>query len=397
MRILFLSKWFPYPPDNGSKLRIYHLLRGLAQHHELTLLSFVEGVEPSPAALQALCTEIQTVPWKAFAPHSQRAQLGFLRTTPRSVVDTFSPEMAQRIQRLLAAKPYDLIIASQWQMAAYAPYFQGRPALLEELEVGLYYEQFAHATSVKARLRYGLTWLKHRHYLAQQLRYFQACTVASSQEQQLLAQVVPDYKAITVIPNCVQLADYQLHQPLQPNQLIFTGSFRYAANYDAMRWFLQHVYARIQAQTPAVQILITGDHADLPLPAAANVIRTGVVDDVRPLIAQAWSSLVPIRQGGGTRLKVLEAMALGTPVVATTKGAEGLDLRPDTHLLVANTPESYAAAVTRLLHEPGLRQRLAASAYQVISQKYDWAATLPRFLDLAGVTARGEGVGWLVR
>jgi glycosyltransferase involved in cell wall biosynthesis len=149
-----------------------------------------------------------------------------------------------------------------------------------------------------------------------------------------------------------------------------------------MTWFLQEVYPRIQAQAPDVCVTITGDHADLPLPPADNVTLTGFVDDVRPLIASAWVSLVPIRVGGGTRLKILEAMALGTPVVTTSKGAEGLDAKHGEHLLIANSPEAFAEAVIRLLQEPGLRQRLADKAYQLVQERYDLAALMPRFLDL---------------
>jgi glycosyltransferase involved in cell wall biosynthesis len=129
-------------------------------------------------------------------------------------------------------------------------------------------------------------------------------------------------------------------------------------------------------------VTITGDHADLPLPPADNLALTGFVDDVRPLIASAWVSLVPIRVGGGTRLKILEAMALGTPVVATSKGTEGLDAKHGEHLLIADSPEAFAEAVIRLLQEPGLRRRLADKAYQLVQERYDLAALIPRFLDL---------------
>jgi glycosyltransferase involved in cell wall biosynthesis len=149
-----------------------------------------------------------------------------------------------------------------------------------------------------------------------------------------------------------------------------------------MTWFLAEVYPRIQAQVTDVRLLITGDHADLPLPPTDNLTLTGFVDDVRPLVAAASISLVPIRVGGGTRLKILEAMALHTPVVATTKGAEGLDVQHGDHLLIADTPESFAQAVLRLLGDPALRQKLADNGYQLVRERYDWAAVMPTFLNL---------------
>jgi len=393
MRILFLSQWYPYPPNNGSKLRIYNLLRGLARQHEVTLLSFADQpeVEPNAPEIQALCREVQVVPWKPFEAQSWRARLGFFSLTPRSVIDTFSPEMKQRIEQTLAARDYDLVIASELGAAGYGPYFQGLAALFEEVEVGVLYERFAHASSAWSRFRHGLTWAKQRRYLARLLRYFRACTVASEAERQLVSRAAPAYKSIEVIPNCINLADYKdVHETPQPNSLIFTGPFRYFANHDAMTWFLQEVYPRVQAQAPEVSLTITGDHANLPLPPAENVTLTGFVAEVRPLVASAWASLAPMRVGGGTRLKILEAMALGTPVVATSKGAEGLDVQPGEHLLIADTAEAFAAAVLRLLQEPGLRQRLADKAYQVVCEKYDWAATMPRFLGLVERMVNGE-------
>jgi glycosyltransferase involved in cell wall biosynthesis len=149
-----------------------------------------------------------------------------------------------------------------------------------------------------------------------------------------------------------------------------------------MVWFLREVYPHVQAQVTDVRLSITGDHADRPLPPASNVALTGFVDDVRPLIARSWGSVVPLHTGGGTRLKILEAMALGTPVVATPKGAEGLDVQDGEHILIADTPETFAQQVIHLLKKPELRQQLADNAHQLIREKYDWEVVLPRFLDL---------------
>jgi len=391
MRILFLSGWYPYPASNGSKLRIYNLLRGLAQHHQVTLLSFADqpNVDPDAPAVRSLCSEVQVLPWKGFNPYSRRAWLGTLSMTPRSAVDTFSTEMAQCIEKTLTRRDYDLVIASQLGMAGYGRWFQGVPAMFEEVEVGLLYEQFAQATSAWRRARHGLTWVKHRAFLGRVLRRFRACTVVSDRERQLLSRAIPGYKAITVIPNCINLADYSdVHEIPRPDRLIFTGSFRYSVNHDAMIWFLRYIYPRIQAQVPGVHLIITGDHADQSLPPADNVTLTGFVDDVRPLVAGASLSVAPICAGGGTRLKILEAMALGTPVVSTSKGAEGLDVEHDEHLLMADTPEAFAEAVIRVLSEPELRARLANTAYQLVRERYDWGVVTPRFLDLVERVAK---------
>jgi glycosyltransferase involved in cell wall biosynthesis len=385
VRILFLSRWFPYPSNNGSKLRIYNLLRGLAQHQEVTLLSFADqsDVDPNVSELKSFCRDVQVVPWKPFDPHSHRAWLGFLSLKPRSVIDTFSPEMRECINQTLLEKNYDVVIASQVDTAAYSQYFRDLPALFEEVEVGVLYEQFTQTRSFKPRLRAGLTWLKHRRYLASLLKNFQVCTVVSEQERQYLSRAVNSHTSIEVIPNCVNLTSYSdVQETPQPNTLIFTGAFSYFPNYEAMAWFLRKAYPLIQAQVPDVHLTITGNHQNRPLPPATNVTLTGFVDDVRPLIARSWASVVPLHTGGGTRLKILEAMALGTPVVATSKGAEGLDVQDGKHLLIADTPEMFAQAVTCLLMDAELRRLLSTNAYQLVREKYDWAVVIPRFLDL---------------
>jgi glycosyltransferase involved in cell wall biosynthesis len=385
VRILFLSSWFPYPTNNGSKIRVYNLLRGLSQCHKITLLSFSDQTEvPSTSSiLDSFCSEIHVVPWKQFRPDSLKARLGFLNSAPRSISDTFSQEMTKNIQELLSTQEYDLLIAQALGTASYSRYFHGIPALFEEVELGLPFERFVNADSPWQRFRYGLTWAKHRHYLAQLLQYYAACTVVSEREQQLLSQSVPGYNTIEVIPNCINLADYEhIRRTPEPNCLIFTGSFRYSANYDAMVWFLQEIYPRIQNQVPDVHLTITGDHANLSLPHAKDVKLTGFVDDVRPLIASASISLAPIRVGGGTRLKILEAMALRTPVVSTTKGAEGLDVQSGKNILLADTPDNLSEMVILLLKDPELRQQIVDNAFSLVSEKYNWAIVMPRLLNL---------------
>jgi len=385
VRILFLSRWFPCPPNNGSKLRIYNILRGLARNHEVTLLSFADqpNVDSGLPKLQSLCQETLVVPWKPFNPRSLRARLGLLSSTPRSVIDTFAPEMKQHIDRALSQKDYELIIASEIDMAIYSQYFRHTPALLDELQIGVLYEQYTKATSFRHRVRHGLTWTKHRRYLGSVLKNFQACVVASSQERQLLSLAVPNYQSVEIIPNCVNLTSYSDTQEVpQPNTLIYTGALSFTPNYEAMLWFLRQVYPLIQGQIANIHLTITGNHANRPLPPTDSVTLTGFVDDVRPLIARSWASIVPLHTGGGTRLKILEAMALGTPVVATSKGAEGLDVEADKHLLIADTPEGFAQKVIRLLQEPELREHLANNAYRLVREKYDWKVVMPRFLHL---------------
>jgi polysaccharide biosynthesis protein PslH len=382
MRILFLSRWYPYPPNNGSKLRIYNLLKGLAQHHAITLISFFDATEGTPdlTGLETYCERIHTVAYKGFEPGSPVARLGLFSTTPRSVLDTYSVEVEALIKQALDRDPYDVVIASQFDMAIYAQTFSDLPAIFEEIESGIYLDRAVQARSIRKRLRHGLTWFKHRRYLARLLRAFRACTVVSEQERRILRQIAPRGMHIEVVPNCVDLESYaHYHGKPEFGTMIFTGSFNFAPNYDAMLWFLAHVYPVVQSRIPSASLIITGEHGGKPLPPARNIALTGYVDDVRPYVANAWLSLAPIHQGGGTRVKILEAMALRTPVIATSKGAEGLDVQHGVHIYLADEPAAFADAVVEVLEDQTLRDQLAGSAFQLVRQRYNWANVIPGF------------------
>lgn len=386
MKILFLSRWFPFPINNGSKLRIYNLLYGLSQHHDVTLVSFVDqsGVDPEAVEVQDIVSDVKVVPWREFNPNTLRARLGIFSLKPRSIVDTFSPEMANTITEALSNQRYDLVIASQLQMAAYLPYFQNLPAFFEEIEIGFFHDQ-AFSSDGKIRIRHALTWFKLRMYLSRLLNSFQACTVASKQELQLLMRNVSGYKKpIVVIPNCLNIKEYiNVTAEKRADTLIFTGPFTYRANYEAMLWFVAEVFPLILEKIPDAQLIITGDHANLPLPSSKNVTLAGYVNDIKKLIASCTVSIAPLLSGGGTRLKILEAMALGTPVVATSKGAEGLDAKDGEHLLLADVPEDFANCVIRILMDIDIRLRIQNNAFHMVKENYDWETVMPSFMSFA--------------
>ena len=383
MKILFLSRWFPFPPNNGSKIRILNLLRILADNHQVSLLSFDDEPEKPPQVeeLETICEQVITIPWKAFEPTSKRSVLGFFNLKPRTLIDTFSNEMAQQIQSILVEQAFDVVIASQIEIASYFPYFNGRAAIFDEIEIGIPLDRYLKSSSTCGRFRYGITWLKLKHYLKRMLKYYPVCTVASADERKLVIDIGIPGEQVTTIPNFIDLADYQTFSGREKtNTLIFTGAFRYRPNYEAMVWFLEKVYPAVLDRVPDVQMIITGDHMDLPLPRVKHVVKTGYVDDIRPLISQAAVSIVPMQTGGGTRLKILEAMALKTAVVSTSKGAQGIEVTHERDILLADTPQAFSQAVIQLLlhkdQAAGLvRQgtKLLEAHYtpQAISAKYE--------------------------
>jgi glycosyltransferase involved in cell wall biosynthesis len=389
MRILFVSAWFPEPPSNGSRLRIHHLLRTLAAQHAVTLLSFADqpDADAEAALAPALCQRVRVLPLPRFDAGAWRSRMAWLAPRPRSLVATFSPAMAGAITAELAAGHYDAVVASQLSCAVYQPRFGSVPALFEEVELGWLDAAPADATPL-ARWRFRLMRAKYRRYLRRLLPRFRACTVVSERERELLAGVVGDAVPIHVVPNAVAADEYAPGAP-EPDTVIFTGSLLYGPNHAAMDWFIGAVWPRVLAARPAVRLVITGADGDRALPPAANVVRVGFVDDVRARLAASCVAVAPILSGGGTRLKILEAMAVGTPVVATRKGAEGIDARPDAHLIIADEPDSFAAGVLRLLADAALRARLAGAARALVAARYDWRVVGPRFEALVRAVATG--------
>jgi glycosyltransferase involved in cell wall biosynthesis len=377
MRILFLSRWFPFPADNGSKIRIYNLLKSLGSEHEVVLLSFVDEPPPSTSVqtLQTICSRIETVVYRGFRAHSVRARLGFLSPMPRSLLDTFSAEMADKVNRVACAWRPDCVIASQLDMIPYAVLVKDAPKIAEEIELTIPYEAYAQASGLAARLRKGLTWWKLSAYLRRTLSTFHLCTVVSSQEQRLARKVTPPTLPVVVIPNGVDVQSLQsVRSEPQPDVLIYSGALSYYANFDAMHFFLSEMFPQIVERAPKTQLLITGSTKGVPieqLPNRENVVFTGYVDDISAVVGSSWASIAPLRLGGGTRVKVIESLALGVPVVATAKGVEGLELKRNEEVLVADTPQDFIEATLALLANPDLRTRLSFAGRRAAS-RYDW-------------------------
>jgi polysaccharide biosynthesis protein PslH len=387
MRILFLSAWCPLPADNGSKLRISYLLRQLAQRHEIELLAFAPE-PPGEAALRALkdlCAGVELLPETPFAGRLGGRLSGLLSPRPRSVVANYSPRMAAAVRRKNKYR-YDLVIASQIHMAPYALLMRRTPRLLEEVELAALHEQFRTERGLRSRLRYGLTWWKTSRYVASLVRQFDGATVVSERELAIIRPLAPVGLPLAVVPNGVDVAACaQDFGPPEDDTLIYPGALSYDANFDAMDYFLGAILPQVRAARPHARLRITGRATPAQLaalPRAEGVEFTGYLDDVRPAVARAWAEVVPLRKGGGTRLKVLEALALGTPLVSTSKGIEGLELENNQHVLVADTPAEFAAATARLLGQPTLRAQLAEAGRRVARQRFDWQASGQRLNQL---------------
>ena len=397
MKILFLSTWFPYPLDTGARIRVHHLLKALANHHDVHLISFMKEAkgENLIPTLHDWGIEVEIIRGDPYWRDPSKALIGHLSLKPRDVVIRYSEEMARLVSQATSRHQFDVIIASFTDTAPYAIAMQGIPRILEEHNflTSWMEERFRSKSSPPKRAANWVTWQKCRRYERWLYPQFDACTMVSEKDRNAVRANIPQYQGpLEVIPNGVDTGRNRpgLADP-QPNTLVFNGALTYYANADAMRFFLEEVLPLIHTRRPGVRLDITGrtDGVDLSkLPLDGNVTLTGYLDDVRPTVAGSWACVVPLRVGGGTRLKILEAMALGTPVVSTTKGAEGLEVTPEHDILIADDPNSFAEQTIRLLNEPELRQHLSSNGRKLVEQKYDWQQIGQRFCDFVELASQ---------
>jgi glycosyltransferase involved in cell wall biosynthesis len=388
MQVLFLSTWFPYPADNGSKIRVYHLLQALGTRHTVTLISFAfDTATPQAAPSPGPCAEVHVVWRNPFERSRISRGLRFLSLSPVTMLPV--AEMTQAVRHLLAQTNFDVVIASCEVMTSYALLVPWPTIKVLEEHNSLtrwMWERQREQVSTIQRLRCWVSWQKSRYYESRVFRQFDLCTMVSELDRKISAQALGDGRRVAVVPNGVDCnRNYLGLAPRTPNTLIFNGALTYSANYNAIHYFLAEVYPLIRHMVPDVSLTITGPTGGVNLsglPLDESVYFSGCVDDVRPLVAGASVCVVPICQGGGTRLKILEAMALGTPVVSTRKGAEGLDVIDREHILLADDPVTFAEHTVRLFCDPALCQRLTSNARRLVEQHYDWAQIGHRFVEL---------------
>jgi len=384
VKILFLSAWLPYPPINGAKIRIYNLVRQLSKKHEITLLSFaqtipIEKAIESVPVLEKYCRSVKIVQAQTFKPSGFRTYKGFLSTVPRSVYQTYSDEMAELIRDTLHHNSFDVIVASE----VYAPSLvsllisdiQGIPKILDAIEIALAMDAYKSQKRVLSRVRNGLTWIKLRQFTKNMLRKSTACTVPSSEEKKNIISLVDERYPVEIIPHSLDLDQYkESYELAEPNTLVFTGSFTYHANLDAVRYFSNDIFPEIRKQLPPARLKVIGNLNGIEpedIHGYDAMTFTGLIQDVRPEVARSWLSIVPLRVGAGTRLKIIESMALGTPVISTSKGAEGLDVSHGKNILIADTPDEFIQAVLNVMRSSELRKRLSDGGRALVAEKYN--------------------------
>jgi sugar transferase (PEP-CTERM/EpsH1 system associated) len=383
LKILVITDMIPFPTMSGAPLRIYNLLSRIAKEHHIWLVAFVQNPDQAMgvAQLQNFCQAVITVPFKP--SHALSRPLDFFRYLFRGIPPDLrayhSDELSKKIFKLASCQPFDLVQIEHSHMGLYLESLplQGKKRtvwMLHDIDWSKFGRMVDLETKFTRKMRLWLHSLLIHLWLPGYAERFTSAITVSESDRQLLLAANPDLN-LEVVPNGV---DTEFLRPLpftnSSPSLIFVGDMAYRPNIDAMIYFSQQILPHIKRAIPGVELWIVGkDPSHEVKQLHGNGIHiTGRVEDVRPFYYQSSVCIVPLRAGGGTRLKILEAMAFTRPVVTTSIGCEGLDVIDGEHLFVADHPLEFADRTTRLLLDEVLRQNLVNHARQLVVDQYDW-------------------------
>ena len=381
MRVLLLTQVLPYPPDSGPKVKTWNVIKYLAGRYEVTLASFVRGDQLAEVAhLRRYCQAVHTVPMERGVVRNGRAMVRSLLTgQPWMMVRDDRRAMRRLVNRLAAEGSFDVVHADQLNMAQYAVRV---PRALKVLDahnaLWLLYRRLA-ATMSPSPKKWLLErdWRLLKRYEGDLVRSFDAVLAVTEEDKGALLEAAGVERRITVIPIAVDPDEvWPVARRSEADHLLHIGTMYWPPNIDGVWWFLQEAYPLIRRQRPDVVFDVVGSRPPQHLRAlsedGAGVNVTGYVLDPTPYLEQAGVFIVPLRSGGGMRVKILNALAQGLPIVSTTLGAEGIAVADGEHILLADEPTDFATAVLRLVKDPGLAARLGAAGRRLVKRSYDY-------------------------
>ena len=388
MRILWLKADLLLPLDKGGRLRTWHLMRHLRRHHEITYVAFADPRESSGhiSGMKDVADRVVTIP-RSEAPKNSPgfyagAAVRVFDPLPYAVGKYRSREYRSAVARLFQTQTFDLIVCDFLPPAVNLSWPLPCPAVLftHNVEADIWRRHAETRASSPAHFLYTMQHRRMLRFEEAALRRFDGVLAVSDADRQTFGWLYQDAtrRPIRVIPTGVDTDFFTpADSPTESRTLVFTGSMDWLPNEDAMLYFCREILPLIRAEEPGVTVDIVGR---APTPAVRRLgeehgIRvTGRVDDVRPHVRKAAVYIVPLRIGGGTRLKIFEAMSMGKAIVSTTVGAEGLPVTDGEHLLLADEPQRFARAVVRLLRDGVRRRTFEAAARALVLDRYDWAA-----------------------
>lgn len=388
MKILLLTPRVPYPPYRGDKLKIFNLIKRLARRHEIHLICFAQTRQDleNLQHLRTYCRHIDHVKLPVWLSLF-KCFVGLFTQIPLQVQYFKSRRMQNLIDQTCRQHHFDVIHTHLIRMAQYTA-AQSRPVRVLDLTdaVSLYLQRFG------LREKNPLVKLLVKIELRRMMRYerflerFNACFVCSEPDREQLRKTAPE-AVIKIIPNGVDLSYFSSNGRLfdyDPDRIIFTGNLSYYPNIDGILHFANDIFPLIKKERPSAKLYVVGQSPPAKVRALASpdVIVTGFVEDIKQYYLSSAVAVSPIRFGAGTLNKIIEPLALGVPVVATSVGVEGLEVIPGEDILVADQPPAFARHVVRVMQDPALRQKLCERGMAVIRKQYDWDAIVARLEEI---------------
>ena len=363
MHILWIKTELLHPVDKGGRIRTYQMLRALARHHEITYLTLDDGSAAPDAPVRAAeyCAHLDVVP---FAP-APKGSVSFLADVARNlfssrpfVIDRYHvPALEARLRTLCAERAVDVVVCDFLAPSSNVPDSLGVPVILFEHNVeSMIWQRHAEvATNPLKKAYFNSQWRRMRRFEAAECRRMHSVIAVSEQDANVFRA---DFgvERVHAVATGVDL-EYFTERPagaaITPGSMVFTGSMDWMPNEDGMEWFVASVLPQIRAAHPHATLTVVGRNPTSRVRAlhapASGVTVTGSVPDVRPYLESAELFIVPLRVGGGTRLKIYEGMAMGLPTVSTTIGAEGLPLTDGEHIVLADDAQAFARACIAML------------------------------------------------
>ena len=384
MKVLFLISQLPYPPDTGAKARSYNLIRELSSRHEIYLITFGDPRKEKVKIrdMEKYCRQVEVVThldYSSFAKKYTSLFVNLFSPFPYTVKKYYSARMEERISSLIKREGFGLIHCDSLQVSLNLLNISPPPDKLltehnvESIILKRYYEK--EGNFLKKMYVY-LQWRKLKRYEESACQKFKGCVAVSDEDKRILEKM-SSRNDIAVVSNGVDCSYFiPSTEKIKNNGLVFTGSMDWLPNEDAMLYFISEIYPRIKFDIPEVCLTIAGKNPSQTLLNLGkrddSINVTGIVEDIRPYIAQAALCIVPLRIGSGTRLKIMEAMAMGKPIVSTSIGSEGIGVNPGRDIILADDPVKFAQKVVELLRDPSLCRRLGKAGKRLAEERYDW-------------------------
>jgi sugar transferase (PEP-CTERM/EpsH1 system associated) len=400
MRILWIKAGGLVPPDSGGKIRSYNILRELARNHSVTFFSFYATHEnDGHAALAQIFDESICVPLSLSAEKSARAMSQYISSVlsfqPYSVSKHFRSSVKRKLASLLEQQKFDIIVCDFIFAAPAVPWnFPCAKVLFtHNVEAMIWQRHFQMANNFWWK---AVAWREWKTMDRTEKRYLRRAdhvlTVSEADRNVFLSTI--ESEKITAIPTGVDVEYFrpEAAQAECADSLVFTGSMDWLPNEEGIFYFVQEVLPLIRRQRPGISLDIVGRKPSKRLQQLAerepNVRITGWVDDVRPYLARGAVCIVPLRIGGGTRLKIFEAMAMGKAIVSTTIGAEGLPVQHGENIFLADDSESFSRRVLEVLGDSSLRGQIGRAAHKLVTERHSWTKVASAFGDILEATGR---------